>query len=291
MRQRENRMGYAFALPWLLGFFIFTLYPMCSSFYYSFTNYNTLKAPKWIGLRNYIIIFTSDPLFWKSLWNTVYYAVLSVPLGIATGVLIALLLNQKVKGMRFFRTIFYLPTVVSSVAVSLLWMWILEPNFGLLNTFLKKIGIIGPGWLTDPAWSKNSLILMSLWTVGGGMLIYLAALQDVPESLYEAATIDGAGAFKKFCKITIPMITPTLFYNLITGIIGGLQVFSQAFIMTSGGPSYSTYFYGYHLYNKAFGEYQMGYASSLAWILLVITLLLSLIVFKTSNKWVYYEGK
>ena len=138
---------------------------------------------------------------------------------------------------------------------------------------------------------KNSLILMSLWTVGGGMLIYLAALQDVPESLYEAATIDGTGAFKKFCKITIPMITPTLFYNLITGIIGGLQVFSQAFIMTSGGPSYSTYFYGYHLYNKAFGEYQMGYASSLAWILLVITLLLSLIVFKTSNKWVYYEGK
>ena len=206
-------------------------------------------------------------------------------------VLIALLLNRKVRGMRFFRTIFYLPTVVSSVAVSLLWMWILEPNFGLLNTFLGRIGIIGPGWLTDPAWSKNSLILMSLWSVGGGMLIYLAALQDVPESLYEAATIDGAGAFKKFFKITLPMITPTLFYNLITGVIGGLQVFSQAFIMTNGGPSYSTYFYGYHLYNKAFSEYQMGYASALAWVLLVMTLLLSLIIFKTSDKWVYYEGK
>lgn len=291
MKSRENLMGYLFASPWLLGFFIFTLYPMCSSLYYSFTNYNTLKEPNWIGIRNYIVMFTSDPLFWKSIWNTFYYAGLSVPLGIVMGVLIAMLLNQKVKGMRFFRTIFYLPTVVSSVAVSLLWMWILEPNFGLLNTFLGRMGIIGPGWLTDPAWSKNSLILMSLWSVGGGMLIYLAALQDVPESLYEAATIDGAGALKKFFKITLPMITPTLFYNLITGVIGGLQVFSQAFIMTNGGPSYSTYFYGYHLYNKAFSEYQMGYASALAWILLIMTLLLSLIIFRTSNKWVYYEGK
>ncbi len=291
MKSRENLIGYLFASPWLLGFFIFTLYPMCSSLYYSFTNYNTLKTPTWIGIRNYIVMFTSDPLFWKSIWNTFYYAGLSVPLGIVMGVLIAILLNQKVKGMRFFRTIFYLPTVVSSVAVSLLWMWILEPNFGLLNTFLGHLGIIGPGWLTDPAWSKNSLILMSLWSVGGGMLIYLAALQDVPESLYEAATIDGAGTLKKFFKITMPMITPTLFYNLITGVIGGLQVFSQAFIMTNGGPSYSTYFYGYHLYNKAFSEYQMGYASALAWVLLVMTLLLSLIIFRTSNKWVYYEGK
>ena len=291
MKSRENLIGYLFASPWLLGFFIFTLYPMCSSLYYSFTNYNTLKMPTWIGIRNYIVMFTSDPLFWKSIWNTFYYAGLSVPLGIVMGVLIAILLNQKVKGMRFFRTIFYLPTVVSSVAVSLLWMWILEPNFGLLNTFLGHLGIIGPGWLTDPAWSKNSLILMSLWSVGGGMLIYLAALQDVPESLYEAATIDGAGTLKKFFKITLPMITPTLFYNLITGVIGGLQVFSQAFIMTNGGPSYSTYFYGYHLYNKAFSEYQMGYASALAWVLLVMTLLLSLIIFRTSNKWVYYEGK
>ena len=291
MKSRENLIGYLFASPWLLGFFIFTLYPMCSSLYYSFTNYNTLKTPTWIGIRNYIVMFTSDPLFWKSIWNTFYYAGLSVPLGIVMGVLIAILLNQKVKGMRFFRTIFYLPTVVSSVAVSRLWMWILEPNFGLLNTFLGHLGIIGPGWLTDPAWSKNSLILMSLWSVGGGMLIYLAALQDVPESLYEAATIDGAGTLKKFFKITLPMITPTLFYNLITGVIGGLQVFSQAFIMTNGGPSYSTYFYGYHLYNKAFSEYQMGYASALAWVLLVMTLLLSLIIFRTSNKWVYYEGK
>jgi multiple sugar transport system permease protein len=287
---REGIMGYLFASPWILGFLIFTIFPVCSSLYYSFTNFNTLKTPAWLGVTNYIILFTSDPRFWRAVRNTLYYALFSVPLGIVTGLLLALLLNQKVKGIRLFRTLFYLPNVVSSVASALLWMWILEPNFGLLNTMLAKIGISGPGWLTDPAWSKNSLIIMSLWTIGGGMLIYLAALQDVPQSLYESATIDGANTLVKFFRITIPMITPTLFFNLIMGIIGGLQVFNQAFIMTSGGPSYSTYFYGYHLYNRAFRDYQMGYASAMAWILLLFTLLFSLLIIKTSNKWVYYEG-
>lgn len=290
MQTKEGILGYLFASPWILGFFIFTLYPVCSSLYYSFTSYNTLKPPKWTGLYNYIYMFTKDQLFTKSLINTIYYAVLSVPLGIAAGVLVALLLNQKVKGMRLFRTLFYLPTVASSVATALLWLWLMEPNFGLFNTLLEKVGINGPGWLTDPVWAKPSLIIMSLWTVGGGMLIYLAALQDVPQSLYESAAIDGAGGLKQFFKITLPMITPTLFFNLITGVIGGLQVFNQAFIMTNGGPAYATYFYGYHLYTKAFSEYSMGYASSLAWILLVITLVLSMIIFKTSNRWVYYEG-
>lgn len=290
MQTKEGILGYLFASPWILGFLIFTLYPVCSSLYYSFTSYNTLKSPKWIGLTNYIYMFTKDPLFYKSLWNTVFYAVLSVPLGIAGGVLVAMLLNQKVKGMRLFRTIFYMPTIVSSVATALLWMWLMEPNFGLFNTLLSKIGIIGPGWLTDPAWAKPSLIFMSLWTVGGGMLVYLAALQDVPTSLYESASLDGASGFAQFFKITLPMITPTLFFNLITGVIGGLQVFNQAFIMTNGGPAYSTYFFAYHLYTKAFTEYSMGYASAMAWVLLVITLILSMIIFKTSNRWVYYEG-
>ncbi len=290
MQTKEGILGYLFASPWLLGFFAFTLFPVCSSLYYSLTSYNTLKAPKWVGFYNYIFMFTKDPLFLKALWNTAYYAILSVPLGIAASVLIAMLLNQKVKGMRLFRTIFYLPTVVSSVATALLWMWIMDPNFGLLNTLLSKIGISGPGWLSDPAWSKPSLIIMSLWTVGGGMLIYLAALQDVPESLYESASLDGANGWKQFFKITLPMISPTIFFNLITGVIGGFQVFSQAFIMTNGGPAYSTYFYAYHLYNKAFKEYNMGYASALAWILLVVTLILSLFIFKSSKKWVYYEG-
>jgi multiple sugar transport system permease protein len=290
MQTKEGILGYVFASPWLLGFFVFTLYPICSSLYYSLTSYNTLKAPKWVGLYNYIFMFTKDPLFYKALWNTAYYAILSVPIGIAASVLIAMLLNQKVKGMRLFRTIFYLPTVVSSVATALLWMWIMEPNFGLLNTLLSKIGVIGPGWLSDPAWSKSSLIIMSLWTVGGGMLIYLAALQDVPETLYESASLDGANGWKRFFKITLPMISPTIFFNLITGVIGGLQVFSQAFIMTDGGPAYSTYFFAFHLYNKAFKEYNMGYASALAWVLLVITLILSMCIFKTSKRWVYYEG-
>ncbi len=290
MQTKEGILGYLFASPWILGFLIFTLYPICSSLYYSFTSYNTLKPPKWIGLYNYIYMLTQDPLFFKSLWNTAFYAVLSVPLGIAAGVLVAMLLNQKVKGMRVFRTLFYLPTIASSVATALLWLWIMEPNFGLLNTALAKIGIEGPGWLTDPLWAKPSLIFMSLWTVGGGMLIYLAALQDVPASLYESASLDGAGGFKQFIKITLPMITPTLFFNLITGVIGGLQVFNQAFIMTNGGPAYSTYFFAYHLYTKAFSEYSMGYASAMAWVLLVITLILSMIIFKTSKGWVYYEG-
>ena len=290
MQSKEGILGYLFASPWILGFLIFTLYPVCSSLYYSFTSYNTMKPPKWIGLYNYIYMLTKDQLFMKSLINTIYYAVLSVPLGIAAGVLVAILLNQKVKGMRLFRTLFYLPTIASSVATALLWLWLMEPNFGLFNTALAKIGISGPGWLTDPTWAKPSLIIMSLWTVGGGMLIYLAALQDVPQSLYESAAIDGAGAIKQFFKITLPMITPTLFFNLITGVIGGLQVFNQAFIMTNGGPAYSTYFYAYHLYNKAFSEYSMGYASALAWVLLVITLVLSMVIFKTSKSWVYYEG-
>lgn len=290
MRTKEGILGYLFASPWILGFLIFTLYPVCSSLYYSFTSYNTLKPPKWIGLYNYIYMLKEDPLFVKSLLNTVYYAVLSVPLGIAAGVLVAILLNQKVKGMRLFRTLFYLPTVASSVASALLWLWLMEPNFGLFNTMLAKIGIEGPGWLTDPAWAKPSLIFMSLWTVGGGMLIYLAALQDVPQSLYESAAIDGASGLKQFFRITLPMITPTLFFNLITGVIGGLQVFNQAFIMTNGGPAYSTYFFAYHLYTKAFSEYSMGYASAMAWVLLVITLILSMVIFKTSKSWVYYEG-
>ncbi|MFT4143961.1 MAG: sugar ABC transporter permease [Mobilitalea sp.] len=290
MQTKEGILGYLFASPWLLGFLAFTLFPICSSLYYSLTSYNTLKAPKWVGLYNYIYMFTKDPLFYKALWNTAYYAILSVPLGIAASVLIAMLLNQKVKGMRLFRTIFYLPTVVSSVATALLWMWIMEPNFGLLNTLLSTIGITGPGWLSDPAWSKPSLIIMSLWTVGGGMLIYLAALQDVPETLYESASLDGANGWKQFFKITLPMISPTIFFNLITGVIGGLQVFNQAFIMTDGGPAYSTYFFAFHLYNKAFKEYNMGYASALAWVLLVITLILSMCIFKSSKRWVYYEG-
>jgi multiple sugar transport system permease protein len=199
-------------------------------------------------------------------------------------------MNQKVPGIRVFRSVYYLPSVVTGVAVALLWQWLLDPNFGLINSGLAKIGIEGPGWLQDEAWSKPSLIFMNLWSVGGGMIIYLAGLQGISRDLYEASYVDGAGKMKQFWKITIPMLSPTIFFNLIMGILGGFQVFLQAYIMTGGGPVNSTMFYALYLYNKAFKDLQMGYASAMAWVLMVITLLCTLIVLKTSKSWVYYEG-
>lgn len=291
MSTREALNGYLFFSPGLIGFLVFMAFPICYSLYLSFTSYNIYNSPKWIGLLNYRILFTQDPLFYKSLYNTLYYVAISVPLNTIVGILIAVLMNQKIKGMRLFRTIFFLPSVVSGVAVALLWQWILDGNFGLLNTFLAKFGIEGPGWLTDESWSKLSLIVMNLWAVGGSMIIYLAGLQGVPSALYEAATVDGAGRIRQFFKITIPMLSPTIFFNVIMGILGGFQVFLQAYIMTGGGPNNSTLFYAFHLYNKAFKDLQMGYASALAWVLLLISMALTLLVFSTSKRWVYYEGE
>jgi len=287
---REAINGYLFFAPGLIGFLVFMAFPILFSLYLSFTSYNIYSPPKWIGFLNYKIMFTQDPLFWKSLGNTLYYVALSVPLNTVLGVLIALLMNQKVFGIRVFRTIFFLPSVVSGVAVALLWQWILDGNFGLLNTFLANLGISGPGWLTDERWAKFSMVLMNLWAVGGSMIIYLAGLQGVPRSLYEAAKVDGAGPLRQFWNITIPMLTPTIFFNVIMGILGGFQVFLQAYIMTGGGPNNSTLFFALYLYNKAFKDLQMGYASALAWVLLIISMVLTLIILKSSNRWVYYEG-
>lgn len=290
LARREALNGYAFFSPWLFGFLVFTAGPVLYSLYLSFTSYDTLSSPKWIGIMNYKVLLTQDATFWKSLYNTLYYVVFSVPLSLIIGVLLAMLMNQKVPGIRFFRTVFYLPSVVSGVAVALLWMWLLDPSFGLINTTLAKFGIQGPGWLTDVDWSKPSLILMSLWGVGGSMIIYLAGLQGIPRDLYEASRVDGAGAVRQFWRITLPLLTPTIFYNLIMGLLGGFQVFLQSFVMTNGGPVDSTLFYALYLYNKAFKSSQMGYASAMAWILLVLTLICTLIVLRTSKKWVYYEG-
>jgi len=291
MRTREAITGYIFFLPGLIGLVVFLAVPILYSLYLSFTTYNIYQAPRWVGLDNYRIMLTGeDPLFWKSLGNTLYYVALSVPINVAAGVLLAILMNQKVRGIRVFRTIYFLPSVASGVAVALLWQWILDPNFGLINTFLANFGIEGPGWLIDEKWSKPSLVLMNIWSVGGGMIIYLAGLQGVPASLYEAATVDGAGALRKFWNITLPMLTPTIFYNVVTGVLSGFQVFLQAYIMTGGGPNNSTMFYVFHLYNKAFKDTQMGYASAMAWILLVVSLLCTLLIFKSGSSWVYYEG-
>jgi|YNPMSStandDraft_1061717.scaffolds.fasta_scaffold03346_2 multiple sugar transport system permease protein len=290
LRRKEAIMGYVFASPWLIGFSIFTVYAFISVIYYSFTDFNAFTHPNYIGLSNYIELFNHDDLFPISLYNTAYYTLFSVPLGITTAFLLAELLNQKVRGLAFFRTIFYLPSVVPSVASSVLWLWILNPNFGLLNTFLSILHLPTPLWLGSPEWAKPALILMSLWGVGGTMIIFLAGLQDVPQELYESAELDGAGIMAKFMYITIPMMTPTLLYTLIMGIIGSFQVFTQAFIMTQGGPANSTLFYVLYLYRNAFQYFKMGYASAQALILLVIILILTVIVLSTSSKWVYYGG-
>lgn len=289
LAKKESLTGYLFFLPALIGLVFLLAIPIVYSFYLSFTDFNMYNEANWIGLKNYQNLF-NDRLFFKSLGNTIYYVVLSVPINTIIGILLALLLNNdNIKGLKFFRTSFYLPTVVSGVAVALLWQWVLDPNFGLINTFLMNFGIQGPGWLTSVDWSKPSIVLMNAWAVGGTMIIYLAGLQGIPDSLYESATIDGAGPIRKLINITLPMLSPTIFFNVIMGIISGFQVFMQAYIMTEGGPNNSTLFYALYLYNKAFRDLQMGYASAMGWILLVITLVLTLLIFKFSSKFIYYE--
>jgi len=287
---KRRRLGLLFVSPWLIGFLAFTLYPFLASIYYSFTDYSVLTLPEFVGFSNYKTLFTDDPLFWKSLGNTFYFAAISIPLQFIVALGLAMLLNQKVKGLAIWRTIFYLPSIVPVVAASIVWLWLLNPQYGIINGLLYLIGIDGPGWITDPKWSKPSLIIMSLWGVGGSMIIYLAALQDVPAQLYEAAELDGAGSYHKFINITLPTISPVIFFQVIMGIIGALQYFTQAYVMTGGGPADSTLFYSLYLYNNAFKYFKMGYASAMAWILFIIILVLTLVLFRSSRGWVYYAG-
>lgn len=291
-KQKEAITGYLFFLPALINLIFFLGIPILFALYISFTNYNLFNVNniQFVGLQNYRNLF-NDSLFYKSLGNTLYHVSLSIPVNTVVGVSLALLLNNhQLKGLKLFRTTFLLPTVVSGVAVTLLWQWILDPNFGLINSFLMNFGVNGPGWLTDSAWSKPSIVLMNTWSVGGTMMIYLAGLQGIPQTLYDAATIDGAGVFRRFWHVTIPLLSPTIFFNMITGAIGAFQVFAEAYIMTGGGPNNSTLYYAYYLYNKAFADLQFGYASAMGWILMVITLVLTLIAMRISTKYVYYEG-
>lgn len=288
--RREAAEGYLAISPWLLGLVIFTLGPIIASLYFSFTDYEVVKSPTWIGLANYQRL-ADDRLFWQSLKVTGIYVAVSVPLGIFLSFAVALLMNQKVRLIGFFRTAYYMPNLVPAVGSAILWIWIFNPEFGLLNTSLAAIGIEGPLWLGHSKWALPALIIMSLWGVGGGMLIYLAGLQGIPTDLYEAAEVDGASPWRRFLYITIPQMTPVLFFNLIMGIIGSFQVFTAGYIMTGGGPRYATYFYVLYLYNNAFQYFRMGYASALAWILAVIILFFTLLVFRSSSAWVYYEGQ
>jgi len=282
--------GYGMASPWIVGFLVFTLGPMVASIYFSLTEYSVLQPAKFIGLNNFVRMFTNDPRYWISIENTVYYTVLQVPLGIIVALIIAILLNQGLRGETFFRTAYYMPSVVSGVAVSMLWLWLFDPTLGLVNNILEHLGIDGPRWLQDPTWSKPALVIMSVFGIGGTMVIFLAGLQGISESYYEAAMVDGANWWQKTWNITIPMITPTIFFNLVMGFIGSFQVFTQAYVMTNGGPVNSTLFYVLYLYQNAFRFFKMGYASAMAWVLFFIVLGLTLIQFRLAGRWVYYEA-
>lgn len=289
-QKRDLATGLLFASPWIIGFAVFTAYAIAASLYYSFCRYDILSPPQWVGLKNYSRLLADDDVFRTALWNTMYMVILGLPVGLVASLALSLLLNARVKGIAIYRTVFYIPSLVPAVALATLWLWLLNTDIGLVNVLLAKVGISGPGWLTDPEWSKPALILMGLWGVGGSAIIYLAGLQGIPDHLYEAADLDGANAFQKFRHVTLPMLSPVIFFNLIMGLIGSFQYFTQVFIMTGGGPQDSTLFYALYLFNRAFVDLKMGYASAMAWILFAITLLCTLIVFKTSARWVYYEG-
>lgn len=293
MKRSEAIQGYLFILPWLFGMLVFTLGPLIFSLIGSFTNYDVTSRMDFVGLDNYRRIFTSDPLFWTALGNTLYYVVISVPASIFAALVVALLMNQKIPGIRVFRTIYYLPSVLSGVGVYFLWMQLLSPQSGLINIVLSWFGINGPAWLFNPDWTKPALIIMNLWKAGGSMLLYLASLQSISPSLYEAADIDGAGRGRKFWNITLPLITPIIFFDLVTSLIGSFQIFQEAYVMSSdgsGGPANSLLFFNLRMWNKAFVTFEMGYAMAMSWILFLIVFVITLINLKLAPRWVYREG-
>ena len=331
-RLSQDRIGYLFASPWLIGFLGLTLLPMIASLLLSFCQWKGLDLSEieWVGTAHYrealrgihvgvrrdiekitrpaeaaVFKDPGDEDVYIALRNTVYYTFLAVPVGLCFSLMLAVLLNQRLRGIGLFRTIFYMPHVIGGVATIMMWMWVFNPDFGLLNSALRfladplvRMGLLDkswqpPGWLYSERWSKPALVIMSVWGAGGAMLIFLAALQNVPQQLYEAARIDGAGRIAQFRHVTLPQISPAIFFNLVMGIIGTFQVFNQAYIITggSGSPGKSLLFYVLYLYNKAFVDFEMGYASALAWVLFAIILALTMLVVRSGSLWVYYEGE
>ena len=308
--RRQLAKGLAFTSPWIIGFLAFTLTPVVLSLYYSFCDYSLLQRPAFIGTANYRELM-ADPVFWTSLQNTFIYAAMALPAGMLVSLGLALLLNQRVPGQSVFRTMIFLPSLVPAVASAMLWLWLFNAKLGLINALLGTapfqilIGGLNAilsllhveriqtpiGWLTDPQWALPALALMSLWGVGHTVVIYLAGLQDVPQELYEAAEIDGAGAWRRLRHVTLPMISPVIFFNLIMAIIGTLQVFAIPYIMTGGGPARATYFFTMYLYDNAFTYLKMGYASAMAWIQLLIVLVLTAVAFWSSSRWVHYQSR
>jgi len=306
---RRNVEGYLFASPWIVGFLVLTLGAMLFSLFLSFTKWDAhtpLDEITLVGTANYKEMFLEDELFYKALYNTAYYSFFSVPLRVTVALLLAVLLNQKVRGIAFFRTIFYLPSIVVGAATAVVWSWVFNPSYGVLNLALHEVNVLldtihlgfinlpEPAWLESELWSKPALIIMSVWGLGSSMLIYLAGLQSVPGHLYEVADLDGASPVRKFWNITVPMITPTIFFNLVISVIGAFQVFTQVYVITPnhmGGPNNSTLVYVLYLYRKAFDELRMGYACALAWVLFAVILVFTLLIIRSSALWVYYEGE
>lgn len=288
---REAIEGYIGISPWLIGFLVFTLGPMLASLVLGFTDWRITVEPKWVGLDNYVKIFTGDRDFYQALQVTFTYVIIALPLNLIVGLALSLLLNHKLPGMGIFRTIFYLPVVLSGVSVALMWMWLLNPDYGVVNDLLAFFGIPGPKWFFDSDTALLSIVLMNLWRVGGSAIIYLAGLQNIPPHLYEAAEMDGAGVWAKLWNVTIPILTPTLFFQLVLEAIDAFQVFTAAYIITAGGPARSTLFYMLYMFRTAFTDFEMGYASALAWVLGIIILIFTALVFKSSPLWVYYESE
>jgi multiple sugar transport system permease protein len=280
-----------FISPWLVGFFFFALFPLLAAIYYSMTNYDFIRTPTFIGLTNYVRLFTVDPDFWKVMYNTLYYVGFGVPLGTAVAFLIANLLNSDIRGRTLFRSIIYIPSIVPAICTALVWLFILNVQFGAINGVLKYFELPTIPFLSNPSLAKPSLILIYVWAQGSAVVIYLAALQDVPRMLYEAALVDGANAWQRFWNVTVPMCTPVILFNSIMGIITAFQDFTLPFVLTQGGPMKSTEFYVVNLYRNAFVQFSLGKASAMAWILFIIILFFSVILFQTSARWVYYGGE
>ncbi|CCW33920.1 carbohydrate ABC transporter membrane protein 1, CUT1 family [Chthonomonas calidirosea] len=288
--RRETRTALLFVLPWFIGFTAFLLYPVVASIYFSFCDYSVLYPPVFIGLANYRDL-VHDAIFWQTVQNTVVYTLWALPISALVALSLALLLNTKVRGMAFYRTIFFIPSLVPMVALAILWQWIFNGQYGILNAFLQDLGIKGPNWLGDPAWSKTALVVLSAWGVGNAMVIYLAGLQDVPRQLYEAADLDGAGWWAKTLHVTLPMISPVILFNVIMGIIGTLQIFTVPYVISpQGAPARSIYFYAMYLFDNAFIYHKMGYACAMGWILFVVILILTLAALKFSERHVHYGG-
>jgi multiple sugar transport system permease protein len=290
--KKINFFGIVFALPWIVGLLLFHAYPLFMSAYYSLTTYSILEPGEFVGFKNYATLF-QDKVFWISIYNTLYYTVIFVPLSIVIGVGLALFLNLKIRGQGFYRTLFFIPSLVPPVATTIIWLWLLNPQFGLVNFWLDKIGISGPPWIGSEDWSKPSLILMSLWGTGQAVVIYLAGLQDIPQDFYDAAQVDGASAWQRTKTITLPLLTPVIFFNLIIGTIGALQNFVLPYTLTNGQgtPANSMMFYVMYLYTNGFGYLKMGYASAMAWILFLIVVVLTALIFVSQKRWVHYQGK